>query len=188
MTEKKTSLMVPDAFLPLLEDIRLLKTDENNPNRMTLKQQNQVWRSLQKYGWTYPIITNKDGVFADGEQRAQVCKTHSEFFAPVLRLPVNDVDRRMLRQILNKLKGQHSKDLDALEYSLIIEAGQKDDLQALLSAIGEKLPLDFTNESVGISIVPESYELVIVCKNKAEQKALFERLTKEGLKVRLLNL
>ena len=113
---------------------------------------------------------------------------HNEFFAPVLRLPVSDVDRRMLRQILNKLKGQHSKNLDALEYSLIIEAGQKDDLQTLLSAIGEKLPLDFTNESPGSSIVPESYELIIVCKNEAEQKALFERLTKEGLKVRILNL
>ena len=107
--------------MPLLEDTRLLKTDENNPNKMSIKQQEQVWRRLQKYGWTYPIITSKDGVFADGEQRAQVCKGHGEFFAPVLRLPVSDVDRRMLRQILNKLKGQHSKDLDTLEYSLIIE-------------------------------------------------------------------
>ena len=116
MTEKKINIIVPEAYLPLLEDLRLLKSDENNPNKMTIKQKEQVWHSLQKYGWTYPIITNKDGVFADGEQRAQVCKEQNEFFAPVLRLPVSDVDRRMLRQILNKLKGKHSKDLDAAEY------------------------------------------------------------------------
>jgi len=100
--KEKTTIEVPEAYLPLVADIRLLKSDEQNPNKMTLKQQEQIWQSLQKYGWTYPIITNKEGDFADGEQRAQVCKAHSEFFAPVLRLSVSDVDRRMLRQILNK--------------------------------------------------------------------------------------
>ena len=139
-TKEKTTIMVPDAYLPLVADIRLLKSDEQNPNKMTLKQQEQIWSSLQKYGWTYPIITNKDGVFADGEQRAQVCKAHNEFFAPVLRLPVSDVDRRMLRQILNKLKGKHSRELDSADYIRIIEAGEKDDLKALLAAVGEKLP------------------------------------------------
>ena len=56
-------------------------------------------------------------------RRAEVCKQHGEFFAPVLRLPVSDVDRRMLRQILNKLKGKHNKELDAAEYMRIMRAG-----------------------------------------------------------------
>ena len=138
--KEKITIEIPAAYLPLVADIRLLKSDEQNPNKMTLKQQEQIWQSLQKYGWTYPIITNKDGVFADGEQRAQVCKAHNEFFVPVLRLPVSDVDRRMLRQILNKLKGKHSRELDSADYIRIIEAGEKDDLKALLAAVGEKLP------------------------------------------------
>ena len=125
MTENKTTLRIPRAYMPLLEDIRLLTADQNNPNRTTIKQQEQIWRSLQKYGWAYPIITNKDGVYADGEQRAEVCKQHGEFYAPVLRLPVSDVDRRMLRQILNKLKGKHNKELDSAEYMRIIEHGRK---------------------------------------------------------------
>jgi hypothetical protein len=61
VTEKKTAIQIPEAYLPLVADIRLLKSDEQNPNKMTLKQQEQIWQSLQKYGWTYPIITNKDG-------------------------------------------------------------------------------------------------------------------------------
>ena len=69
-----------------------------------------------------------------------MCKQHSEFFAPVLRLPVSDVDRRMLRQILNKLKGKHNKELDNAEYIRILQMGEKDDLKALLESIGEKLP------------------------------------------------
>ena len=188
LIEKKFSLKIPEAYLPLVEDIRLLKSDENNPNRMSLKQQEQVWRSLQKYGWTYPIITNKDGVFADGEQRAQVCKTHSEFFAPVLRLPVSDVDRRMLRQILNKLKGNHSRELDGAEYLRIIEAGEKQDLQALLAAVGENLPEDLGGESESSNMIPDSYELLIDCKDEAEQQRFFEKLKGEGYHVRVLNL
>ncbi len=125
MENKTITIKVPEAYTPLLEDIRLLTTDQNNPNRTTLKQQEQIWRSLQKYGWAYPIITNKDGVYADGEQRADVCKLHGEFYAPVLRLPVSDVDRRMLRQILNKLKGKHNKELDNAEYIRLLQMGEK---------------------------------------------------------------
>src|SRR3989304_4527833 len=140
--ENKTTIRVPEAYVPLLEDIRLLSADQNNPNRTTVKQQEQIWRSLQKYGWAYPIITNKDGTYADGEQRAEICKQHGEFFAPVLHLPVSDVDRRMLRQILNKLKGKHNKELDVAEYLRIMEQGEKDYLKALLAAVGAKLPQD----------------------------------------------
>lgn len=71
--EVKTKIKVPDAYLPLLEDLRLLRSDEQNPNVTTIRQQEQIWSSLRKYGWAYPIITNKDGVYADGEQRAQAC-------------------------------------------------------------------------------------------------------------------
>ena len=169
--------------MPLVEDLRLLKSDENNPNKMSLKQQEQVWRSLQKYGWTYPIITNRDGVFADGEQRAQVYKGHGEFFAPVLRLPVSEVERRMLRQILNKLKGKHSRDLDEAEFRLIIDAGERADLTALLDAVGEKLPdgLRFTKVDGAVegNMVAEHYELIIEFRERA---CLFLKMAKNGFK------
>src|SRR4030066_940954 len=163
--QKKTTIRVPDAYLPLLEDIRILQSDQQNPNRTTSKQQEQIWSSLQKYGWAYPIITNKDGMYADGEQRAEVCLEHGEFFAPVLRLPVSDVDRRMLRQILNKLRGKHNQELDEQEYIRILQQGEKEDLKALLESVGEKLPIDVDNGDVSFS-VPETYELIIECKDE----------------------
>jgi hypothetical protein len=188
LAEKKTNIIVPDAYLPLLEDLRLLKSDENNPNKMAIKQKEQVWRSLQKYGWTYPIITNKEGVFADGEQRAQVCKEQGEFFAPVLRLPVSDVDRRMLRQILNKLKGKHNRELDDAEYMRIIEAGKSDCLKALLQSIGETLPETDGHAPENSNIIPDSYELIIECTDETQQMFFFEKFKTEGYKVRVLNL
>jgi len=185
--EKKTKIRVPEAYVPLLEDICLLQSDQNNPNRTTIRQQEQIWLSLQKYGWAYPIITNKDGVYADGEQRAEVCKQHGEFFAPVLRLPVTDVNRRMLRQILNKLRGKHSKELDTAEYMRIMEQGEEDYLKVLLAAVGERLPEELLEREFSVSI-PATYEIIVECKDEADQKHIFEKLKLEGYKLRILTL
>lgn len=172
MMEKKTTIKVPDAYLPLLEDIRLLETDQNNPNVTTIRQQEQIWTSLQKYGWTYPILTNKDGVLVDGEQRTNICIQHDEFFAPVLRLPVTEVDRRMLRQVLNKLKGKHNRELDAAEYMRIIEQGEKDGLKALLTSVGERLPQELLDREFSVTI-PATYEIIVEAKDEADQKRIF---------------
>jgi len=187
MMEKKTTIKVPDAYLPLLEDIHLLQSDQNNPNVTTIKQQEQIWTSLQKYGWAYPILTNKNGVLVDGEQRTEICKQHGEFFAPVLRLPVTDVDRRMLRQILNKLRGKHNKELDAAEYMRIIEQGEKDCLKTLLASVGESLPQDLLDREFSVSI-PATYEIIVECKDEANQRIIFEKLKSEGYKLRILTL
>jgi ParB-like chromosome segregation protein Spo0J len=185
--EKKTTIRIPEAYVSLLEDIRLLAVDQNNPNRTTLKQQEQIWRSLQKYGWTYPILTNKDGVLVDGEQRTEICKEHGEFCAPVLRLPVSDVDRRMLRQILNKLKGKHNKELDDAEFLRILQQGEKEDLKALLESVGERLPEEVEEREVSL-VIPETYEIIVECKDEANQKQVFEKLRMEGYNLRILTL
>ncbi len=52
--DKKTTIIVPDAYLPLLEDIRFLEADQANPNITTIRQKEQIWNSLQKYGWALP--------------------------------------------------------------------------------------------------------------------------------------
>jgi hypothetical protein len=187
MMEKKTTIRVPEAYIPLIEDIRLLSADQNNPNVTTLKQQEQIWRSLQKYGWAYPIITNKEGVYADGETRADVCKKHGEFFAPVLRLSVTDVDRRMLRQILNKLKGKHNTELDNEEYVRILQLGEKEDLKALLESVGERLPEETDDRKFSLTI-PETYEIIVECKDESNQRSIFEKLKSEGYKLRILTL
>ena len=187
MMEKKTTINVPDAYLPLLEDLRLLQSDQQNPNRTTIRQQEQIWSSLQKYGWAYPIVTNKNGVYLDGEQRGLVCLQHGEFFAPVLRLPVSDVDRRMLRQILNKLRGKHTKELDVAEYIRIAEQGEKDCLNTLLASVGEKLPQELLESEFSVSI-PATYEIIVECKDETDQKRIFDKLKLEGYKLRILTL
>jgi hypothetical protein len=188
MTEKRTTLKVPPQYAHMLTDLRLLKSDGNNPNRMTIKQHEELWNSLVRHGWMSPIVADEDLVFCDGEQRAQVCLAHGEFYAPVLRAKMDDNHRCMLRLLLNKLKGKHSKDLEAEEYQRLIKSGEKVALESMLTAIGEKLPDKMTQDDGGRSSIPELYEIIVECKDEADQKVKFERFKGEGLNVRILTL
>jgi len=128
----ETKVEVPEAFKPLLEDLRKLTKDQQNPNRMTKRAREGLWRSMQKYGWIYPILVDQKGMLGDGEQRLETCLAHKEYYGPVLRLDVDDVDRRLLRQITNKLRGTHDPDKDLLEYQRLIEGGRRKELISIL--------------------------------------------------------
>lgn len=103
-----------------LVSINELKVDSDNPNRMTPQQRKALSESISRYGFIVPIITNKDLLIADGEQRWKVAKTLNMTHVPIIRLPVEDVDRRLLRQVLNKLRGEHELLADAYEFDKII--------------------------------------------------------------------
>ena len=92
----------------------------------------------------------------------------------------------MLRQILNKLKGKHNRELDAAEYMRIIEQGEKDSLKALMS-VGERLPQEFLDREFSVTI-PATYEIIVECKDEANQRSIFEKLKSEGYKLRILTL
>ncbi len=128
----KTTIHVPDEYKPLIEDLRLLVKDGENPNRMLKREQAGLWRSLQMYGWVYPILVDKNGTLGDGEQRLETCLANKEYYGPVLRLDVNDIDRRLLRQVTNKLRGKHDPDKDAAEYRKIIAGGRRKELISIL--------------------------------------------------------
>jgi hypothetical protein len=130
-----------DIQIPPAETINInqLQVDGKNPNKMSKEQHERLASSIKKWGFIVPIITNKDLLIADGEQRWTVAKSLGMNQVSVIRLPVEEVDRRLLRQVLNKLRGEHELLLDAEEFEAIIEQGKKDDLQYLLALSDGKL-------------------------------------------------
>jgi hypothetical protein len=89
--------------------------------------------------------------------------------------------------VLNKLRGKHNKEMDSAEYLRIIDKGEKEELKLFLQSVGEKLPIEIDEHEVSFS-VPETYELIIECKDEADQKAKFEKLKLEGYKLRIFTL
>ncbi len=111
-----------------------LKTDPTNPNVMTKEQIQSVANSIKKYGFLIPIIVNKDNVIIDGHQRKIAAEHLGMDEVPVIRLNVDKVDQKLLKQIMNKLKGHHDYELDLEEYRVILEQqGNLDDLKKFVA-------------------------------------------------------
>ena len=146
------------------------KFDQDNPNRMSLAQLDRLKASIRRWGDIVPVVTNSELLVADGQQRVTAMKELGMTECSVIRLPVKDVDRRLLRQVLNKLRGKHNKELDSAEYLRIVEQGEKEDLKALLESVGEKLPIEVDDSDISFSI-PGTYEIIVECKDEADQKA-----------------
>ena len=175
--------------IPMSERVKIsdLKFDQDNPNRMTRAQLDRLKASIKKWGDIVPVVTNSELLVADGEQRVTAMRELGMTECSVIRLPIKDVDRRLLRQVLNKLKGKHNKELDSAEYLRILEQGEKEDLKALLESVGEELPEDLDDREISFTI-PETYEIIVECKDEADQKRIFEKLKLEGYKLRILTL
>jgi len=175
--------------IPAAETVSIgeLKTDGENPNRMSKEQLERLKTSMKKWGFIVPIITNKDLLIADGEQRYTAAKALGMAEVSVIRLPVEDVDRRLLRQVLNKLKGKHEKELDLLEFEKIVDAGKEDDLKYLLMLSDEKLKDALSQEEKGVTFA-ESFEVIVECEDETHQEAVYNKLIGEGYKCRVLSL
>ena len=135
-----------------------LKFDPSNPNKLTQEQEAGLRQSMQRWGYLTPVIVDQNNKIADGEHRALLYKSMGLKEIPAYKLNLkSDVDRRMLRQTMNKLRGQHERELDTQELRLIFEDGKldllsqliaqdKDDLQRTLSKRFDDLELSFIRE------------------------------------------
>jgi ABC-type lipoprotein export system ATPase subunit/GNAT superfamily N-acetyltransferase len=109
-----------------------LRVDNENPNRMSPRRFEALKKSIQRYGFVVPIITNRELLVADGEHRLRVAKALGLKQVSVVRLPVDEVDRRLIRQVMNKLRGEHDLFMDAEEYYRIVSGDKRDLLKALV--------------------------------------------------------
>jgi ParB-like chromosome segregation protein Spo0J len=184
MSEFEKEIQIPMSERVRLEDLRF---DGCNPNRLSREGMERLKASIRRWGDIVPIVTNKDLLVADGEQRAVAMKELGMTECSVIRLPVEDVDRRLLRQVLNKLRGEHLKELDAVEFKLIIDAGAEEDLKNLLALSSEKLQTYFDTEVEEIEF-QETFEVVVSCKDEREQEIVYNKLIGEGYKCRVLTL
>lgn len=122
-------------LIPPIEivDVEKLQIDSQNPNVMSVRQSEALKKSILRWGFVVPIITNRDLLIADGEHRLKAAKDLGLKQVTVVKLPVDDVDRRMIRQVMNKIRGEHDVFLDAEEYYRILSEGSRDLIKQLLN-------------------------------------------------------
>jgi 16S rRNA G966 N2-methylase RsmD len=122
-------------------EIAKLKFDKTNPNKPTPAQIAGVRFSLLRYGNLNPIIINENYEIADGEHRALIYQQLGKTHIPGKIVPKtnDDIERRLLRQALNKNHGEHEWKLDAEEINIIFQNKKLDELVNLIGQSKESV-------------------------------------------------
>ena len=117
-----------------------LETDGDNPNEMSDEQFGLLKDRMRQNGWLGgPIVTDTDGLIADGEHRWRAADAIGLDEVPVRQYDIDDATRRLWRQELNKIHGEHDTKRDALEYDYLLDAGKADEVHELTQAADEDL-------------------------------------------------
>jgi len=102
---------------------------------------------------------------------------------------ISDAQAKALNVALNNAEAQGRYDDDRLA-DLMAEIGDEIDLAAA-TGFAEQALADLTGELPTADAMPEippSHQVVVECTGEAHQRELYERLTAEGLRCRLLML
>lgn len=117
-----------------------LEVDGDNPNSQTDEMFGLLCDNMRKRGWIgNDIVADTDGLIADGEHRWRAAQEIGLTEVPVKLYDITDEERRLWRQELNKISGEHDSKRDALEYDYLLDNGMSDEVQSLTRAAGEDL-------------------------------------------------
>jgi DNA modification methylase len=133
---------------------------------------------MRDNGWLGgPVVTDTDGLIADGEHRWRAAQEIGLSEVPVRQFDIDDAERRLWRQELNKIHGEHDTKRDALEYDYLLDNGKSDEVHALTDAADEDLD-ELLAEIKTDSSMPPAYEY------DPEHNVYFEDCV-EGMRERL---
>ena len=142
--------------------LNIIKFDETNPNELSKDQMEALKLTMEKYGYLAPVILNKDFTIVDGEHRVRIYQELGKQEIQAYVIDVDQIDLKILRQLMNKLRGEHDKQKDANEFKSIFDAGKLDEFSKLLakpkeefeSILEKKFNIDFVKEEDPIPEIP----------------------------------
>ena len=158
--------MAVKFFNVVKEKIENIKVDPTNPNVVPEIKMEALKEMINKFGFLEPIVVNKDNVIVDGEHRFTILKEQGAKEIPVIKIDVNAVDQKIIRQTMNKLRGSHNPREDIEDLLRISKEVNIQDMSRYLG-LEEKNLQDYLSS---IDQEPESFlSLRMEEKNKASK-------------------
>lgn len=111
----------PEIEEPKTESVKIadLAFDPFNSNIMTDQQMKGLRDSMKQFGFLKDIVIDQDNVVIDGEHRVKVYKEFGKKEIGAKRKHVTETQRRLLRQVMNKLHGQPDPKKDAMDLQFL---------------------------------------------------------------------
>jgi ParB-like chromosome segregation protein Spo0J len=154
----------------------------------------KVAAAIREFGFRVPIVAKSDGLVVDGHLRLKAAKKLGLTEVPVIladdmseaqikafRLSVNKVAE--LAEWDNELLGLEIMDLKEMGFDLELTGFDADEIGAL-----------FDDDGANDDTLPDqkelhaTFEVAVECSDEAEQETVFNLLTKEGYKCRILTM
>jgi len=181
-----------------IKELRRVPASRLRPNPKNWRvhprsQQDALRGVLAEVGYADALIARElpDGSLEliDGHLRAE---TTPDQEVPVLVLDVDQQEAAKLLALLDPLAGLAETNQDALAELLSEVETESRAVKEVLDQMLASSPgpeLEKAPEQPPPEVpVPEVFQVVVECRDEADQKAVFERLTADGLKCRLLML
>lgn len=181
-----------------VKELRRVRATELRPNprnwRIHPDRQRDALRGiLAEIGYADALLARElsDGSLelVDGHLRAE---TTPEQEVPVLVLDLSEQEAGKLLALLDPLAGLAEADSDILAALLADVETDNEAVQRMLDDLAAQPDPTFDDDpdhgEPGDVPIPDGYQVVVECRDEDQQRAVYERLTAEGLACRLLTL
>lgn len=181
-----------------IKELRRVKASQLRPHPKNWRthpaaQQDALRGVLAEIGYADALLARElsDGSLEllDGHLRAEITPDAE---MPVLVLDLDETEAAKLLALHDPLAGlaeaNHDLLADLMEHVQTENEAVQAVLDEMLTASAKPWESESKDEAVSEVEIPESYQVVIECKDEAEQRVLYERFTAEGLACRLLTL
>lgn len=158
-----------------------LKPSEYNPRQISTKQYKDLKKSIETFGLVDPIVINSCGTIIGGHQRFKILQEMETDNIPCVVLDLSKEKEMELNIRLNKSGGEFDMDLLAnfFDVDSLVDWGFK---HIDLGINVDKIENDLSNE------LTEKFKIEIDLISEIEQEKMYNKLTKQGYKCRILTL
>jgi ParB-like chromosome segregation protein Spo0J len=181
-----------------IRELRRVRAKELRPNPRNWRTHPQAQRDamcgvLAEIGYADALLVREltDGSLEliDGHLRAE---TTPDMEVPVLIVDLTDAEAAMLLTLHDPLAAMAEENGEMLADLVANVETENSAVRALLDRMieGPELPAEenFDGEISREVDVPEAFQVVVECRDEAEQQTVYERLNGEGYKCKLLTL
>jgi hypothetical protein len=170
---------------------RELKPHPRNWRTHPRAQQDAMRGVLAEVGYADALLAREleDGSLqlVDGHLRAEIAP---DAMVPVLVLDVSEQEALKLLATLDPLAAMAEADVQMLAGLVADVETDNRAVRAMLDQLASENPFppDAATGTLDDVIVPQTYQVVVECRDEAQQRGVFERLVADGFKCRVLSL
>jgi ParB-like chromosome segregation protein Spo0J len=186
-----TLMQIRDRIVELVRvRAKELRPNPKNWRLHPAHQQEALRGLLAEIGYADALLARRlpDGALEliDGHLRAELTP---DMEVPVLVLDLDDQESAKLLALLDPLAGLAEPNEEVLQQLLAEVHTQNQALQAVLDSMsGGSALVPEESEMPPDVPIPETFQVVVECRDEDDQRQLYERLSQEGYTCRLLTL